>query len=103
MLWELEMTTPKDLVRAKPAVQKVLKEWERARNDDQFLIWMVQGLDKYLSFEAFKKMMPSETIRRARQKIQNEEGHFLPTEPEVLKQRGLMSEAMRMYMGPNTW
>lgn len=84
----------------KAVVREVLKEKEKARNSDKFLIWFikheVEGHDLN-DFEEYKDSTNPETIRRVRQEIQNDEGKFLPTDAEVLKNREFKREEIRDY------
>ena len=44
--------------------------------------------------------MPREdNVKRVRAQIQNEERRFLPTSPEVLKKRGMLTEEWRKALG----
>jgi len=72
-------------------VRKILSQHEQARNDDIFLIltyW--KEINKApINIEAILRteLTHTESIRRARQKIQNEEGLFPPTDSEVIERR----------------
>jgi len=49
------------------------------------------------SLHIFEKATPFETVTRARRKIQ-EEGKYLPTDPEVLRKRRKLAEVYRRAM-----
>ena len=80
---EQEFRTIKELVRNE------MKEDERCRNDDKWLTWRVMRhfTSIYIPFEDFSKMPSFETIRRARQIIQNKDGVLLPTEKRAIQRR----------------
>lgn len=84
----------------KAVVREVLKQKEKARNSDKYLIWFikhkVEGHDLN-EFEEYKDSTNPETIRRVRQDIQNSEGEFLPTSEEVLERRGFREDEIREY------
>lgn len=82
-------------------VVSVLKEDTRARNDDNWLIYkVISRLTKiFISFEDFNKLPKFETIRRIRQKIQNEEGLYIPTDDKVIKRRKIKEGILRNYYG----
>ena len=77
-------------ITIKDNIKVLLAEDERCRNDDLYLIlkyWTTyNGVNANL--EIVGELAHTETIRRYRQKIQHEEGNYLPTEPEVLEKRG---------------
>lgn len=87
----------------KEKVYKVLEVSERARNDDihlQFHLihtfypsWIMKTEDWqwWISRKA-SSIFKEDWIRRLRAKIQNEEKLFLPTDPEVRKQRKISEE-----------
>lgn len=84
----------------KAVVREVLKEKEKARNSDKFLIWFVrhkvEGHDLN-DFSEYRKASSPETIRRVRQEIQNTEGEFLPTSEEVLQRRNFREDEIQDY------
>jgi hypothetical protein len=82
--------------KVKKRVAKLLEKYPHLRNDDQALIryyWRI--------FEGYEIPIPSKpktgaaSIIRARQKLQ-EEGCYLPTNPEVIEQRR-KQESMMYY------
>lgn len=101
--------------RTKEAVERVLKEVERARNDDHYLILCVlqrQGekitgeYDQQLKKTVIvwrivdlKSLASFETITRCRREIQYNEGKYLPTDPEVAMKRRIRAETVREYYG----
>lgn len=78
-----EFNTVKDLILT------LLEKEERTRNDDKWLTFRVmQHFTKiYIPFEDFEKIPSFETIKRCRAIIQNKEGKFQPTSPEVILKR----------------
>lgn len=82
--WELNFTT------ARLIVEGMLKQFEEARNDDEFLIRLVKIINSKIK---------SETITRARRIIQNVEGKYLPTMPAIMVRRHLKEEMVRAYFG----
>lgn len=73
----------------KDNVERLLDENEKCRNDDLYLIlkyWQQHdGLQVDLSI--FDKLTNSESIRRSRQQIQNEDGKYPPTDINVRTHR----------------
>lgn len=94
------------------AVETVLMQSEQARNDDKHLIFRVLEhlnvpLDKknnalIISIDLLDSLPSFESIRRIRQKIQNEEGRFLPTWGNVLVKRGFTEETVRAIFGESS-
>lgn len=89
----------------KERVEYILKKYPQTRNNDMYL-WIMyvktfvpelSKYTKYIPYEIFEKATPFETITRARRKIQ-EEGKYLPTDPEVLKKRRKLAEVYRRAM-----
>jgi len=90
-----------ELRSIKERVEWLLKNYPETRNDDRYLIILYMRfftpMRKYLSFVPYRviKELPSfESIRRARQLIQ-EKGKYLPTDPNVMRRRGRLMEAYR--------
>lgn len=78
-------------------IKAILSASEAARNSDTAL-WLIYAQKSGLNLsseqvEVFKNMPSPETIRRTRQKIQ-EEGHYLPS-ATVGRERKLRSYVMR--------
>jgi len=91
-----EIETTEELVRG------ILKQDIRCRNSDKKLVWSVlniiakrNGYKLYIPFELFEKYPAYETISRVRRKIQNNQGLYLPTDPQVLIKRGLKEKHFR--------
>jgi hypothetical protein len=89
----------------------ILETIQYTRNSDKLLIievWRKQGMrfkeiENELFFsvcDIFTASSP-ETIRRVRQKIQNTEGLFLPTDVIVMKRRRINEEKIRAYYSNN--
>ena len=100
------MTTEADLREklktVKERVEWILANHPEARNDDFYLyILYVRTFEPelskyidYIPFEIIKRSTRFETIRRCRQKLQ-EQGLYLPTDPKVLRKRRKLAEAYR--------
>lgn len=91
-----------ELKTAKLQVRYLLEHYPNTRNNDFYLqiLWLryFGGLKElpFISYgDVFKFSGKLETLRRMRQKIQNESGEFLPTDPTVLKRRLERSKSMR--------
>jgi len=90
------------LKTVKERVEYILEHYPETRNNDLYL-WLIyvrlfdKELSKYIKFipyEVLKRATHFETIRRTRQKIQ-EEGRYLPTDPKVLRRRRRLAEKFR--------
>jgi hypothetical protein len=86
----------------KRGVLELLREDERCRNDDKWLVWKYlrekAGIQIFIPFEDFKKMPAFESIRRVRQHIQNDLKLFLPTDPEVRIARRIEEEEWKIWL-----
>jgi len=86
----------------KERVEHILAKYPNARNSDLYLtilyLRMYTELGKYIKYIPYEIIRKYdgifETIRRTRQKIQ-EEGRFLPTDPEVIRKRKRLAEKFR--------
>lgn len=102
MTEDFEEQTVKTFEKAEEVVREAMKEKERCRNDDDFLIWYIKrhkqeaNLNK---FAEYRQTYNAETIRRSRAHIQNDEGELLPTDPEVMKKRKMKEKVVRQYFG----
>lgn len=78
----------REIETTKVLVREALKEDERCRNEDLYLIWKVfNKITKvYIPFQSFRDLPSAETITRIRRSF-NERGLFLPTDPKVLERR----------------
>jgi len=103
MLMVLEDAVKEHLVKVKDKVKYILEKYPEARNDDRYL-WLMYVREfepelskyiRYIPYNVLKNTISFETLRRTRQKIQNEEGLYLPTDPSVIKRRRRMESAMR--------
>lgn len=76
-------------ITIKENVEALLRDDERCRNDDLYLIlkyWTVyDGVQVDLNMVG--DLTHTESIRRDRQKIQNEDKKYPPTDPEVREKR----------------
>ena len=79
---------PQEFQSVKNLVGRFLAQDEKCRNSDTYLINKIKAVAPWAHFE---------TIRRMRQTIQNTEGRWLPTEPEVLVKRRIREENIREY------
>lgn len=87
------------LVTVRENVDKILEEFEEARNDDRYLLILYwKKIDRlplpWIPWDVIQGLTSPETIRRMRQKIQ-EDGRFRPTDPEVDAKRRDRSREMR--------
>ena len=81
----------------------ILEKYPNARNGDLYLtiiyLRIFTPLGKYIKYIPYELIKEYdgifETIRRTRQLIQNKEGRYLPTDPEVIRKRRIKAEAMR--------
>lgn len=91
----------------KQRVAKVLEKYENARNDDktlyayyiyeyasEFIRKDYEG-HEYVRLRDMKHLPSTESVRRARQIIQNDDGKFLPTKESVKKGRGTKEKNWR--------
>lgn len=79
-----------EILSIKDNVEKLLKDFPATRNSDKFLEYkyVTEVLKVKISFMDWNKLssVNFDSITRARRKFQ-EEGYYLPTDPEILKQR----------------
>ena len=90
------------LTQRKQQVEYLLEKYPNTRNNDFYLqlLWLKNfgGLSEipYISWHKIKDIGGKlESVRRVRQKIQNEDGNFLPTNPRILKLRQRKQERWR--------
>jgi hypothetical protein len=91
------VTKPEDVLGIKEWVGRVLENDERARNDDRWLVVKVlqeMGFKIFIPYDQLDKMPSFESIRRCRQKIQ-EDGEYLPTNKKVLDGRAAHQHEMK--------
>jgi hypothetical protein len=97
-----EESQRRTLRKAKEIVEECLSEDIRCRNDDLWLILKVwqkkQHINIFIPYERLHEMISAETIRRIRQKIQNEDKKFVPTDDNVIRRRKKKEEFMRSEM-----
>jgi len=91
------METKEEFNKVSEIVENLLKTNERCRNDDKYLTYLVmrEFTNIFIPFEDFNKMPAFETIKRVRAKIQNTEGLYPPTDPEVLAKRQKRQEEIK--------
>ena len=76
-------------ITIKDNVKQLLSEDERCRNDDIYLIlkyWQTYD-SLQVDLSIFDQLTHTETIRRDRASIQNDDGLYPPTDPDVRKKR----------------
>lgn len=80
-------------------VNEELRQDERCRNDDLYLLWKVwrKFSPVYIPFDDFSKIPPAESITRVRRKIQNTERRYPPTNNEIAMKRGIRQEEFRAW------
>lgn len=97
-----EQSTPDRFKSVKEAVRSLLDRFPDCRNDDDLLAWYfmryTQGIE--LPWEDFQKIksLKLETVRRCRQFIQNDEGLYPPTDPQVLEKRRAKQKSFRRIL-----
>jgi len=101
----LETDVAQKLKTVKERVEYILENYPEARNDDFYLYLIyvrlfepkLSGYIKYIPFNLVKTATRFETIRRCRQKLQ-EQGQYLPTDPKILRKRRKLAEIYRKVM-----
>lgn len=92
-------------------IVNVLSSSVEARNDDKVLIFNIcknlkvplsPSGELIISLERLGDLPSFESIRRLRQKIQNEEGRFIPTYGNVLCKRGFTQDLVRSVFGESS-
>ena len=90
------------LKTVKERVEYILKNYPDTRNNDLYL-WLIyvrlfdKELSKYIRFipyDVLEKAQSFETLRRCRQKLQ-EEGKYLPTDPKVARRRRRLAKVFK--------
>ena len=90
----------------KARVEYILRKYPEARNDDRYL-WLMyvrefDDLGKYISYVPYgvlKKAVSFGTLVRVRRKLQNDEGKYLPTDPDVIRKRSKRQRIIREVIG----
>lgn len=90
-------------------VRQLLKDEPDCRNDDKLL--MLRVFQKFLNqaengkviltLDNISEIPSAETIIRTRAKIQNDEGVYLPTDPDVRRRRGISEQVYREWAQTN--
>jgi len=77
-------------------VWRILEEFPETRNNDRLLearyMHEFHGVTSLYVYAAMKELPSLDTILRRRREIQ-EEGHFLPTDPAVIRRRTKLSNS----------
>jgi hypothetical protein len=91
-----------ELFQMREQVLSLLDRYPQTRNNDFYLQWLwlrsYGGLTDlpFLEWDEIRHLSGKfETIRRVRQKVQNEEGKFLPTDPNVGRRRRIRELEIR--------
>jgi len=94
------MTTELEIKKVKEIVEELLSQELRCRNDDKWLTYKVlrKFTNIYIPFQDFEKMPSYETVSRVRRYIQNTEGKFPPTDPDVINKRQHRQEVFKQVM-----
>jgi hypothetical protein len=81
--------TKSEIRKVSEIVLKLLKEDDRARNDDKWLTYKVfrEYTNIYIPFEDFQTIPSFETVSRVRRKIQNKDKLYQPTSAAVINKR----------------
>ena len=89
--WERKNGRTEKFKNAREVVRRILEVNKEARNNDavlQHIFWTeVQGLDLNERKNYTDKAVNHNTIKRHRQRIQNNDHEFFPTDPEVIYKR----------------
>lgn len=96
--------TLKREVDARRLIYEALKEDDRCRNDDLWLIlsvWRKQGVKFYIDYKDLNVIFTPETIRRNRAYIQNTLGELLPTSPAIMIKRKINEDKLRRFYATN--
>jgi len=88
-------------------VRRILKNYPETRNSDIELtirLWWVFHRDKINSDGTVKirelwNLPREDNIKRIRAKIQNDQGMFLPTDPQIIKERQKLSKKWKQDLG----
>ena len=90
-----------ELETAEEQVLHLLKHDPELRNDDTLLLFaywrQIDGYKGELDQETLKGLTNFETIRRVRQKIQNEYYKFLPTKEDIIESRKICQKAIEAW------
>lgn len=102
----VQTTLEAELRKTKDQVLALLDRYPNARNNDFYLqlLWLKSfGGIKDIPFVEWTKIRELsgrlESVRRMRQKVQNEMGLYPPTDPEILRRRQERQELFRQAMG----
>ena len=92
-----------ELDTVKDRVEHILANHDLARENDLFLIFLYLKKFMGLKMPPLKKdhlnhASVCESVRRVRQKIQNEDNLFLPNDPAVRKRRRIKEEEWREWV-----
>lgn len=84
----------RELRRKKEQVEHILRNYPNSRDNDFYLVilWLklFGGLSDYIGYipyELIRELSGVMTLRRMRQKIQNDDGKYLPSDPVRLARR----------------
>ena len=94
--WQMKQ----NLNTIKDQVEDILRTYPQARNDDRLLVllyWKHQGVNLDIPYDIIDSLVSPESIRRVRQKLQNEDGIFPPTNFEIIRKRGLREQQVRNW------
>jgi len=97
-------------MRLTDKIEKVLAQYEEARNCDMtltYLVWYEYHQDRlkyvdnewYVKLSDLKELPREDHVKRHRARLQNEEGKYLPTDPTVIKKRRLHESKWRKELG----
>ncbi|WP_240033785.1 hypothetical protein [Oceanobacillus profundus] len=85
-----------ELENKKEKIAFILQHFPDTRENDNLLCSMYWKLVENVEHvDDIARATKSEVIRRARQKIQNERGLYLPSDPDVIRRRRLTAIDMR--------
>ena len=87
-------------------IEKTLETYPETRNSDIALMIKVwknfHGVEDSVKLEKLYDLPTHESVKRLRARIQNDENRFLPTSEKVRKQRSILEERWKTYLGYST-
>lgn len=87
----------------KDQVKNILIEFPETRNSDIALtiyIWQkFYGVEDSIDLSRLYELPSQDNIKRVRAFIQNEQGLYLPTDPEIMRVRGIKEQEWKQDMG----
>lgn len=87
----------------KDIIENILKNNPQARNSDKLLTYLfmkhyIGDISLFIPFSEFKQIPPLANCQKIRQRIQNKEHKYEPTDDKVVMQRQNHQEEMRIEL-----